>query len=92
MRHEIYFKDTPANIPHLLYTIRKAHETDEAIKGLCDIIEGQNNTINRLCSVIEGLQSAIDNQEGRLSALNETVYRIHPELEVMETMEETENR
>ena len=66
---DIFIKNPPVNIPQLIYTLRKFEETDENIKGICDILEYQ---------------------EQRISVLYEILYKLAPELEIIETMAETE--
>ena len=67
---DIYFRNPPINIPQLICMLRKCEETDETIKGICDILEYQ---------------------EQRISTLYELLYKIAPELEIIETMTESED-
>ena len=77
MARDIYIKNPPVNIPQLLYTLRKFEETDENIKGLCEITQ-------KLCNYVEY-------QEERINTLYDIIYKLAPELEIIETMAETED-
>ena len=77
MARDIYIKNPPVNIPQLLYTLRKFEETDENIKGLCEITQ-------KLCNYVEY-------KEERINTLYDIIYKLAPELEIIETMAETED-
>lgn len=68
---DIYFKNHPANIPQLIYTLRKFAETEEYLQRICDLFE---------------------HQEERIKMLYELLYKIAPELEIIETLADTEEQ
>lgn len=78
MEQKIYFKNPAVNIPQLLYEIRKFEETDEAIGKICDLI-------GKIFDLIE-------DQEQRISTLIDIIYKIAPELEIIEAMSDTDEQ
>ena len=72
----IFFKDTPVNIPALIYALRKFNETDKTPDAICNILDN-------LCKVLDQQQQKIDD-------LYNIIDLIAPDMDIIETMAESD--
>lgn len=72
----IFFKETPVNIPALIYALRKFNETDKTLDAICNILDN-------LCKVLDQQQQKIDD-------LYNIIDLIAPDMDIIETMAESD--
>ena len=76
----IFFKETPVNIPALIYALRKFNETDK--------------TLDAICNMLDNLWKMIDlqrqQQQQQIDELYNIINSMAPDMDIIETMAESD--
>lgn len=78
-----FFKETPVNIPALIYAIRKFDGTDKDINAICDVLDN-------LCKALDKQRQILSQQQQKIDDLYNIIDLIAPDMDIIETMAESD--